>query len=46
MISPNKNNIIHWNYIKNTTIHQNFIEIKWPVDFRKDPKNLTLYAVL
>ena len=32
-----KINIIHWNYIKNTTIHQNFIEIMWPVDYKKDP---------
>ena len=29
--------IIHSNYIKNTTIYQNFIGIKWLVDFRKDP---------
>ena len=36
MISANKN-IINWNYIKNTTIYQNFIEIKWLIDFRKDP---------
>ena len=34
---PQKTNIIQWNYIKNTTIYQSFIEIKWPVDFRKDP---------
>ena len=39
MISAKKTNIIYWNYIKNTTIDQNFIEIKWPVDFRKDPWN-------
>ena len=36
MISAKKN-IIRWNYIKNTTIYQSFIEIKWPIDFRKDP---------
>ena len=39
MIPEKKTNIIHRNYIKNTTIHQNLIEIKWSVDFRKDPSN-------
>ena len=35
-----KTNVIQWNYIKNTTIYQSFIEIKWLyiVDFRKDSK--------
>ena len=38
MISEKKTNVIHWNYIKNTTIYQSFIEFKWVVDFRKDPQ--------
>ena len=30
-----KTNIINWNYIKNTTIYQSFIEIEWLIDSRK-----------
>ena len=36
MISAKKNNIVNWNYIKNTTIYQSSNEIKWLVDFRKE----------
>ena len=32
-----KKTTIQRNYIKNTAIYQSFIEIKWFVDFRKDP---------
>ena len=32
-----KKNNIHWNPIEDTTIYQSFIEIKWLIDFRKDP---------
>ena len=35
-----KNNIILGNYIENYISTQIFIEIKWPVDFRKDPAHL------
>ena len=38
MIPQKKKNVIHWNYIKNTTIYQSFIEIEWFVDFKKDPE--------
>ena len=34
---PQKTNIILGNYIKNYISTQIFIEIRWPVDFRKDP---------
>ena len=37
MISAKKLMLFIETKLKNTTIHQNFIEIEWPVDFRKDP---------
>ena len=39
-------NIIHWNYIKITTIYQNFIEIKWLVDFKKDLKSVIISGAI
>ena len=35
-----KTNIILGNYIKNYISTQIFIEIKWPIDLRKDPIKL------
>ena len=35
-------NIILGNYIKNYINTQIFIEIKYPVDFRKDPKSVSI----
>ena len=47
MISAkNEYYIIHWNYIKNTTIYQTFIEIQWLVDFRKDSNFLSFNYIL
>ena len=40
-----KTNDIHWNYIKNTTVYQSFIQIQCLVDFRKDP-NLLLFILI
>ena len=31
-------NAIHRNYLKSATINQSFIEMKWLIDFRKDPE--------